>query len=55
MSSPELREVFTLYQGCVAVTECVQPETGKRRRRGIYSVAVVLWLMMVQRCRRKVR
>jgi putative transposase len=48
MSSPELNEVFTLYQRFVPVMEYLQQQRG-RRRRGIYSVPVVLWLMMLQR------
>jgi hypothetical protein len=53
MSSPELSEVFSLYQGCVAVMESVQPQTGRRWRRGIYSVPVVLWLMIVRHLQAK--
>jgi len=48
MSSPELNEVFTLYQRFVPVMEYLEQQRG-RRRRGIYSVPVVLWLMMLQR------
>lgn len=51
MASPDLFDVFRLYQRVVpvGVLEYLQREAGQRARAGIYSVAVVFWLMIVQR------
>jgi hypothetical protein len=55
MASPELSSVFDLYQRVVHVglLEYVQKQAGLRRRRGIDTIRVVLWLMMVQQLRPK--
>src|SRR4051812_30683794 len=48
----DVRPVFDLYGRWVVssgVLDWIQAETGMRSRRGIYSLAVVLWLMIWQR------
>jgi hypothetical protein len=51
MTSPEWSSLLDLYQQtvCVGVVQYLEKQTGARRKRGIYSAAVVLWLMMLQR------
>lgn len=51
MTSPGLSSVLCLYQRVLppGVIEYLAQQAGLRPRRGIYSVGVVLWLMMVQR------
>ena len=49
MTSPELSEIFTAYQRFVPVMEYLQQQSRKRFRRGIYTLPVVLWLMILQR------
>ncbi|MGH9692771.1 MAG: IS4 family transposase [Bryobacteraceae bacterium] len=53
MTSPEVLEVFTVYQRLAPFTESLQRQSRRRWRRGIYSVPVVLWLMMLQRLQPK--
>jgi putative transposase len=55
MASPEWSSVFDLYQRVmhVGLLEYLQKQAGLRRRRGIYTIRVVLWLMMVQQLRPK--
>ena len=54
MTSPDLSCVLSLYQRVLpaGVIEYFAQQADLRSRRGIYSVAVVLWLMMVQRWQR---
>jgi hypothetical protein len=51
MASSGLSSVLHLFQRVapVGVLEYLQKQLGVRARRGIYSLQVVLWLMMVQR------
>jgi hypothetical protein len=51
MTSPDLSSVLRLYQRVLppGVVEYLAQQAGLPVRRGIYSVTVVLWLMMVQR------
>jgi len=51
MTSPEWSSLLDLYQQtvCVGVVQYLEKQTGARRNRGVYSAAVVLWLMMLQR------
>jgi hypothetical protein len=51
MTSPEWSSLLNLYQQTVGagVLEYLEQQTGQRHKRGVYSVAVVLWLMMLQR------
>jgi putative transposase len=51
MASPDLASVFDLYVRAVpaGVLDYLQSEIGLRLRRRVYSPAVVLWLMIVQR------
>ena len=50
-TSPDLGQILHLYQRAApaGVQEYLQQQQGLRPRRGIYSIAVVLWLMIVQR------
>ncbi len=50
-TSPDLGQILDLYQRAapVGVQEYLQQQQGQHRRRGIYSIAVVLWLMIIQR------
>ena len=50
-TSPDLGQILDLYQRAapVGVQEYLQQQQGQRPRRGIYSIAVVLWLMIIQR------
>lgn len=51
MTSPNFANILDLYQRAlsVAVLDYFQKQAGMRIRRGIYSMQVVLWLMMLQR------
>jgi hypothetical protein len=51
MTSPDWSSLLKLYQQIVGagVLQYLEKQTGPRRKRGIYSAQVVLWLMMVQR------
>src|SRR5580693_7858315 len=51
MTSPKWSSLLDLYQQtvCVGVVQYLEKQSGVRRNRGIYSAAVVLWLMMLQR------
>jgi hypothetical protein len=51
MTSPEWSSLLELYQRivCHDVLQCLEKQGGRKRKRGIYSVPVVLWLMMLQR------
>ena len=51
MTSPKWSSLLDLYQQtvCVGVVQYLEKQTGARRNRGVYSAAVVLWLMMLQR------
>src|ERR1700723_336942 len=51
MTSPEWSSLLELYQQtvCAGVVQYLEKQAGTRRNRGVYSVAVVLWLMMLQR------
>ncbi|MEX2260691.1 MAG: IS4 family transposase [Bryobacteraceae bacterium] len=51
MAFPDLFDVFRLYQQVApaGVLEYLQLQAGQRPRSGIYSLAVVFWLMIVQR------
>jgi hypothetical protein len=51
MTSPEWSSLLNLYQQTVGagVLQYLEQQTGQRHKRGVYSVAVVLWLMMLQR------
>src|SRR5271163_677494 len=48
---PEWSSLLELYQQtvCAGVVQYLEKQAGTRRNRGVYSVAVVLWLMMLQR------
>jgi hypothetical protein len=51
MTSPEWSSLLELYQRtiCSGVLQYLEKQAGRRRKRGVYSAAVVLWLMMLQR------
>ncbi len=52
MSTPDGTAIFNLYGRWVVdrgVLEQIESELGERRRQGIYSLPVVLWLMIWQR------
>jgi putative transposase len=51
MTSPEWSSLLNLYQQTVGagVLQYLEQQAGLRHRRGVYSAAVVLWLMMLQR------
>jgi putative transposase len=51
MTSPEWSSLLELYQQtvCAGVVQYLEKQAGTRRNRGVYNVAVVLWLMMLQR------
>lgn len=53
MASPEWSSLLELYQRMVCAGLLSRPGGGgdRTRRRGVYSVPVVLWLMMLQRLR----
>jgi hypothetical protein len=51
MTSPEWSSLLNLYQQTVGagVLQYLEQQTGLRHKRGVYSIAVVVWLMMLQR------
>ena len=51
MVSPDLLRVFDLYRKLVhaELLEYLRKQAKVRLRRGIYTIQVVLWLMIVQR------
>ena len=51
MTSPEWSTLLELYQRtvCSGALQYLQKQTCRRTHRGVYSAAVVLWLMMLQR------
>src|SRR5580700_474932 len=51
MTSPEWSSLLELYQQILGhgVLQYLEKQGGWKRRRGIYSSPVVLWLMMLQR------
>jgi hypothetical protein len=51
MTSPEWSSLLDLYQQtvCMGVVQHLEKQTQVRRNRGVYSAAVVLWLMILQR------
>jgi len=55
MASPDLFDIFHLYQqvAVAGVLEYFQKQAGQRSRRGIYSLGVVFWLMILQRLQPK--
>jgi hypothetical protein len=50
MTSPEWSSLLKLYQQtvCAGVLPYLEQQTGRKRKRGIYTTPVVLWLMMLQ-------
>jgi hypothetical protein len=51
MTSPERSSLLKLYQRVVSrgVLQYLEADGGRKRKRGVYSAPVVLWLMMLQR------
>ena len=51
MASPEMSSVLSLYQRTTScgVLEYLERQSNVRRRKGIYTLAVVFWLMILQR------
>jgi len=51
MTSPEWSSLLELYQRtvCHGVLSYLEKQSGCKAKRGVYSVAVVLWLMILQR------
>jgi hypothetical protein len=51
MTSPEWSSLWKLYEQTVGagVVQYLETQTGVQHKRGVYSAAVVLWLMMLQR------
>jgi hypothetical protein len=51
MTSPEMSSVLSLYQRAAScgVLEYLERESTVRRRKRIYTLAVVFWLMILQR------
>jgi DDE family transposase len=51
MTSPEWSSLLKLYEQTVGagVVQYLEKQSGGRPKRGVYSAAVVLWLMMMQR------
>jgi len=51
MTSPEWSSLLELYQRilCHGVLQYLEKQGGWKRRRGLYSSPIVLWLMMLQR------
>lgn len=49
-SSPERSSLLNLYQNvvCAGVLQYLETQAGQKRKRGVYSTQVVLWLMMLQ-------
>lgn len=55
MGSPDLSSIALLYQRCApaALFEYLQKRAGVKVRRGIYSLRVVVWMMILQRLHAK--
>jgi hypothetical protein len=55
MASPELSSIALVYERCApaALFEYLQKRAGLRMRRGIYSLRVVVWMMILQRLHAK--
>ena len=55
MASPDLSSMALLYERCApaALFEYLQKQAGVRTRRGIYSLRVVVWMMILQRLHAK--
>ena len=55
MASPDLSSMAMIYERCApaALFEFLQKQAGVRVRRGIYSLRVVVWMMMLQRLHAK--
>lgn len=53
MTSPDIGSVLFLYEKTIGrgVSEYWEQQAGKRRRKGIYTLGVVIWLMILQRLR----
>ena len=51
MTSPEWSSLVELYQRtvCHGVLSYLEKQSGRKVKRGVYSAAVVLWLMILQR------
>jgi hypothetical protein len=51
MTSPEWSSLLELYQQtvCRGVLQYLEKQSGRKSKRGVYSAAVVLWLMILQR------
>jgi len=55
MTSPEWSNLIDLYQkvACRGTVQYLEKRARRRRKRGIYTAPVVLWLMMVQMLQRR--
>lgn len=55
MASPDLSSIALIYERCAPATllEYLQRQAGMRVRRGIYSLRVVMWMMILQRLHAK--
>ena len=55
MASPDLSSIAMIYErrAPAALFELLQKQAGVRIRRGIYSLRVVVWMMMLQRLHAK--
>jgi DDE family transposase len=55
MTSPDLSSIALIYQRCAPATlfEYLQKRAGVKVRRGIYSLRVVVWMMILQRLHAK--
>jgi hypothetical protein len=55
MASPDLSSIALIYQRCApaALFEYLQKRAGIKVRRGIYSLRVVVWMMILQRLHAK--
>jgi len=55
MASPDLSSIALLYERCAPATlfEYLQKQAGIKGRRGIYSLRVVVWMMILQRLHAK--
>jgi hypothetical protein len=51
MTSPDWSSLMELYQRtvCSGVLQYLEQQAGWKSRRGVYSAAVVMWLMILQR------
>jgi hypothetical protein len=55
MTFPDLSSIALIYERCApaALFEYLQKRAGVKVRRGIYSLRVVVWMMMLQRLHAK--